>query len=179
MGVGTIAGIAIGGATLILVIISLIWGAGLWRYREKVKIRVTRFDYEITREREFQIYLDMEFCRSGGRNIRYVSQVFIKPDHETFSQLVQYFELPADGLIKSDIKPDMRIELPGDKSIVPCINIPIPIYRKSTLEPIPRSVVTPIASQLKERCYKVGLIWEDTSNVMWKEISTDDFAKWV
>lgn len=173
---GTIAGLAIGGVTLLLVIISLVWGTGLWRRREKVKIRVTTLDYIVHGvEREIKVYLGIEFRRSGGNEVRYVSQVILKPDQEIYNQLRQYFELPSDGIIQFNTREKLsRDEVaPG--------SMPRPTYRalpniQDTQE---RNKASQIASQLSQKSYKIGLVWEDTGKTTWKTISTEDFAKWV
>ena len=110
---GTIGVIAIGGATFLLVIISLIFGSGLWTRREKVKIKVTGLSCNLTNEGELKVYLGMEFRRSGGSDIRDIKQVIIKPDQEIYDKLSQYYELDSEGTLKIDT----RIELPREKFV--------------------------------------------------------------
>lgn len=174
----TIAGIAIGVATLILVTISLIWGTGLWRHREKVEIRVTSLSYSVDAiERKIRVYLGIEFLRSGGNDIRYISQVMLKPEQETYNQLKQYFELPPDGIIRIDA----RIELPRDKFTSSYGRWEPRAYKAlaNILNTEELDKATQIATQLKQKPHKLGLVWEDTGKTTWKTVSTETSGKWV
>ena len=174
----TIAGIAIGVATLILVTISLIWGTGLWRHREKVEIRVTSLSYSVDAiERKIRVYLGIEFLRSGGNDIRYISQVMLKPEQETYNQLKQYFELPPDGIIRIDA----RIELPRDRMISSYNNLESLAYgaHPNIQSAEDRGKTKQIATQLSQKSCKIGLVWEDNGKTTWKTISPETFAKWV
>ena len=175
---GTIAIIAIGGATLLLVIISLVWGTGLWRRREKAKIKVGPPDYRVDGvEPKIRVYLGIEFLRSGGSDIRYVSQLILKPDQELYEELRQYFELTSDGMIKLDT----RIPLPRDKFTSSYNMWEPPTYKalpniQDTQE---RDKATQIAKQLSQESYKIGLVWEDNGKITWKTVSTKTSARWV
>jgi len=165
-------------ATLIVVIVTLIWGAGLWTRREKVKIRVTGLSDRVDGvERQISVYLGIEFRRSGGNDIRYISRVLRKPDQEIYGQLRQYFELPSDGMMKWDT----RIELPRDKFVSSFNNLEPLTYKAlpSIQSGVDRDKATQIASQLSQKSYKIGLVWEDNGKTVWKTISTECRGKWV
>lgn len=176
MDTATIATLVIGGATLLLVVVSLVWGTGLWKRREQVTIRVTSLSYAADGVlREIKVYLGIEFRRSGGNDVRYVSQVILKPDQEVYEELRQYFELPSDGMIKLDT----RIPLPRDE--VASTSMPHPTYKalpniQDTQE---RDRATQIATRLSQKSYKIGLVWEDNGKTTWKAVSTEAFGKWV
>ena len=178
MDTATTWAIVIGGATLLLVIVSLIWGTGLWKRREKVKIRVTTLNYGVHFDPQaIDVDLAIEFHRTGGNDIRYVHQVLLKPDKEIYNQLRQYFELPSDGIIKLG----QRMELPRDKFIssrgfIPKLTFEVSPNLRNKIE---RSEVESIASQLSQKSYKIGLVWEDNGKITWKAVSTEAFGKWV
>ena len=174
---GTVVGTAVGVATLFFVLITLIWGSGLWGRREKIRIKVTNLACNITSDRELKVYLGMEFRRSGGSDIRDIKQVVIRPDQEISDELSQYFELDSEGSFIIDT----RIELPRDKFMSSYDKWEHPTYRISpnTQNPPQRSEVMQIASQLNQKSYKIGLVWYDNDKITWKTISPEYFAKWV
>jgi hypothetical protein len=153
-------------------------GIGLWRRRNNVRIKVTNVNYVVDGfEREIRVYLGIEFRRSGGSDIRYIRQVILKSDQETYSQLRQYFELPSDGLIQYDT----QIELPRDKFVSSFNKLERPTYKalpniKNAEE---RDTVTQIAKQLSQKSCKIGLVWEDNVKTTWKTVSTKSRGKWV
>ena len=167
-------------AGLILGLVNFLWGViSFWTRREKLKIRVTSPSYAIDGiHRQIRVYLGIEFRRSGGADIRYISRVILKPDQETYSQLGQYFNLPSDGIIRYDT----RIELPRDKVMSSFNNI----VHRTTYKALPeiknakdRDKATQIARQLKQKTCKIGLVWEDNDKTIWKTVSPDNFMNWV
>jgi len=156
----------------------IIWGTGLWRRREKAKIKVGPPDYRVDGvEPKIRVYLGIEFRRSGGNDFRYARQVILKPDQEIYGQLRQYFDLPSDGIIKIDT----RIELPRDK-----FASSYDMWGPPTYKALPNiqavedwDKAKQIASQLEKKSYKIGLVWEDNGKITWKTVSTKTSARWV
>jgi len=173
----TIAGIAIGVATLILVTISLIWGTGLWRHREKVEIRVISLDYIVyANGRHFGLHPHIELRRSGGKDTRCVRALYVMPlDEQTYSELSKHFKLPEDG----QIAVFSRTELPRDKIVeFTGGRITFPSLRASENHQA-LSYVKQIVTLYGEKDHKIAIRWEDTDKVTWKTIPEGKFRMWV
>jgi hypothetical protein len=145
-----------------------------------VKIKITTLDYSIdSGERKITVYLGHELQRSGGKEIRYTTEILLKPDKQTYSKLCEYFKLPEDGLIRIN----ERLELPRDKIVYPYIGgerLSKPCY--PALPEIQnakqRDIAQQIASQLSQRVHEVGVVLED-GKTTWKTISKGDQGKWM
>jgi hypothetical protein len=173
--------IIIGLVTLALVIFTIVWGTGLWKHRERVKIRITTLDYSIDSVgRKITVYLGYELQRSGGKEIRYTTQILLEPDKQTYSKLCEYFKLPEDGLIRIN----ERLKLQRDNIVSPYMGGATP--SKLVYPALPgiqdakqRDIAQQIASQLSQRVHKVGVVWEDDGKTTWKTISKEDHGKWM
>jgi len=173
--------IIIGLVTLALIIFTIVRGTGLWKHRERVKIKITTLDYIIdSAEKKITVYLGYELQRSGGKEIRYTTQILLKPAKQTYSKLCQYFKLPEDGLIRIS----EQLKLQRDNIVSPYMGGGTP--SKPVYAALPgiqnakqRDIAQQIASQLSQRVHEVGVVWEDDGKTTWKTISKEDHGKWV
>ncbi len=152
-----------------------------WKQREIIKIRIPqKVDYKvIIAKQKLVVYLGLEFRRSGGREIRYITRVILKPDEQLYSELQQHFKLPKEG----EIEINNRVKLPRDE-IVPLYKPELANYpefmaisgiRENQLEGIQT-----VADNLSLKTLKVRLVWDDDGKkTKWKKISEEDYGGWV
>jgi hypothetical protein len=167
-------------ATLALVIFGIVWGNNLWGRREKIKIKFSSIDYKVDPSKpEIKVYWGAEFQRSGAKDARYIKQILLRPDKETYGELSKYFTLPRNGLIEIND----RLELPRDTIVSSIIILAsYPIY--PALPALPRDAkqrdkAKQVADELSQKPHAVGLVWEDTGKTTWKIIRKEDYGRWV
>ena len=169
-------------ATLTLVIFTIVWGTGLWVRREKVKIKFSSINYKVDPSKpEIKVYWGAEFQRSGQKDVRYIKQILLKPDKQTYRKLCKYFELPEDGMIR--INEPLR--LPRDARVTPIQSGEPPFHPVYPALPgLPRSAeqrdeAQQVANELSQKTHKVGLVWDDGGKTTWKTIAKEDYGQWV
>jgi hypothetical protein len=150
-----------------------------WARREKVKIKITGLDCRVHGiDRKLTVYLGNELQRSGGKEIRYITQVLLKPEKQTYGELRNYFNLPDDGLIRFG----GRIKLPSD-TIVPLYKPQFATYPEfaavSRIQEDELGSIQAIADKLSQKTHRVGLVWEDSGKTTWKTVSKEDYGKWI
>ena len=173
--------IIIGLIGLALVMVTIVWRTGLWTCRERVKIKITTLDYTVDSvEKKITVYLGYELQRAGGKEIRYTTQILLKPDKQPYSKLCEYFELPEDGLIR--INERLKLQRDNIVSLYVGGGTPVhPSYRalsgiQNTKQ---RDIAQQMASQLSQKIHKVGLVWENGKKITWKTISKEDHGNWI
>jgi len=172
--------------TLVLIIFSTLWGTNLLARKERVKIKIDSVHYGIddgsgtvNGRGKIKIYWGGEFCRSGEKDIRYITEIRLIPDQQTYDELRQYFNLPADGVIRIND----RWELPRSKIAssrfgddAAYSDYDAIIQAKDTEEwKVPRQ----LASTLAEKTIEIGLVWDDSRKTTWKTIPKEKFGEWV
>ena len=121
MDTGTIVGLAIGGATLLLVIISLIWGPGLWTRREVVVFEeelnlninpIRRKPSKSFPQHIEQIGFALNFClkRKSGEKERFVQSAYLQLDKALCQALSEYFEVPPDCAVRKECSPPVELK---------------------------------------------------------------------
>jgi len=167
-------------ATLVLVIFTIVWGTGLWLRREKIEIKIESMCYNVDDVyRKVKVYWGGKFKRSGRKETRYITKIYFKPDRQTYGELQQYISLPGDGVIKIDT----YIELPrdkigysgyGDEAFYPEYDA-----FSETNSTEKWRIARQLASELSQKRFEVGLVWEDGGKTKWKMISSGELGKWV
>jgi len=163
--------IIIGLLTLALVIFTIVWGTGLWAHKEKIKINITKPSYSVNEfDRVLRVFWGCELQRLGGEEVRYISQICLKPDAQVYRKLQEYFSLPQDGVIRIN----KRLELARGKIVSSGHGdeAAYPEYEafKETTGIEQWKETRHIASELKQKVFKVGLVWEDGRKTKWKMI---------
>lgn len=148
--------------------------------REKVKIKITTLDYRVHGDNEkLRVYLGGEIIRSGKKETRDVTKVYLKPaDSYTYSKLCQFFKLPDDRLI---IFAGPILLHKGKKAVLP--------HGPADYEPVQvrsrnqntnrRDAAQKTASELEQKSHEVGLVWDDSGKTTWKTVSKADHGKWI
>ena len=168
--------IIIGLVTLVLVIFTIVWGTGLWTRREKVKISVTKPSYSANdSDRVLRVFWSCELQRSGEKEIRYITQIQLKPDKQVYNELRQYFNLPEDGVIRIT----NRLELARGKIVSTGHGVDKGVYPEykafiETKDIEKWKIARQLASELEQKVFEVGLVWEDGGKTKWKKMDQKD-----
>jgi len=170
--------IIIGSVTLALIIFTIVWGTGLWVRREKIKIRSTKPSYSANDyDRVLRVFWSCELQRSGGEELRYTTHICLKPDAQIYRQLLEYFSLPNDGVIRIT----NRLELARGKIVSTGHGVDTGVYpeydalmKTNDIEKWGKS--RQLLSELNQKGFEVGLVWEDKPNKKpkWRKINQED-----
>ena len=162
-------------ATLVFVIFTIVWGTGLWTHREKVKFLITKPSYSTNDyDRVLRVFWSCELQRLGGEELRYITQILLKPDRQPYGELKRYFSLPDDGVIRIN----KRLELArgkivssghGDEAVYPEYEA-----FKETKGTEKWKIARQLASELSQKVFEVSLVWEDGGKTKWKTIKQED-----
>ena len=163
--------------TFLGVIITIVWGSGLWRNREKTRLKFNQVSYSIRAYKgQLGLWPYMEFWRVGGRDLRYINKVILRPQRDIYEQLRKYFDLPKD-----EITLKTRIELPRDAVV--SSDSRLPQYSYTALESFndtqEQQKAGEIAQRLNGAAHTVGLVWEDNNKTIWKTVTPANFEKWL
>jgi hypothetical protein len=161
--------------TLALVIIGIIWGNGLWARREKIKINVTKPSYSANDfDGILRVFWSCELQRLGGNELRYTTHICLKPDTQTCHKLQKYFSLPKDGVIRTP----NRLELARGKIVSTGHGVDTGVYPEygalmKTNDIEEWKIARQLLSELSQKVFEVGLVWEDGGKTKWKIIKRE------
>ena len=150
-----------------------------WPRREKTKFLIVKPSYTANEgDKVLRVFWSCELQRSGVEEARYVSKICLKPDVKIYRELQKYFSLPECGVITIDKRLKL---LRGD--IVSSGHGPEAAYPeyeafKETNDTEKWKIARQLASELSQKAFEVGLVWEDGGKTKWKKIKQGD-SGWV
>ena len=164
------------GLTLLVAIVSFVFGQRPWTRRERIKINVHKPGYSANDfDRVLRVFWSCELQRLGGEELRYTTHICLKPEAQIYHKLQKYFSLPEDGVIRIT----NRLELARGKIVSTRHGVDAGVYPEykafiETKDIEKWKMTRQLLSELSQKVFEVGLVWEDGGKTKWKKIEQKD-----
>ena len=168
------------GLTLLVAIVSFVFGQRPWTRRERIKINVHKPGYSANDfDRVFRVFWSCELQRLGGEELRYTTHICLKPEAQIYHKLQKYFSLPEDGVIRIT----NRLELARGKIVTTGYGVDTGVYPEYNALIRPNDIeewkiARQLALELEQKVFKVRLVWEDGGKTKWKMIK-QEYHGWI
>ena len=170
------------GLTLLVAIVSFVFGQRPWTRRERIKINVHKPGYSANDfDRVLRVFWSCELQRLGGEELRYTTHICLKPEAQIYHKLQKYFSLPEDGVIRIT----NRLELARGKIVSTGHGVDTGVYPEygalmKTNDMEKWKIAKQLLSELRQKAFEVGLVWEDkpSKKPKWRIIKQEDYG-WI